>query len=75
MSIPLRIEVPSPCRDICRLNDASVCVGCGRSAQEIQEWPRADGERRMAIRSAARARIEPELETAQRTEFLNRRPI
>ena len=75
MNDPPRITVPSPCRDICRLDNANICIGCGRSVSEIQEWPRADSGRRLLIRATARARIEQYLETAQRTELLNRRPL
>ena len=56
-----RVTVPSPCRDICRLDNALVCIGCGRSAAEIQEWPRASNGRRLQIRAAARERIERQL--------------
>ena len=48
--------VPSPCRDVCRLDNAGVCIGCGRSLYEIEEWPRAGRERRLQICAAARAR-------------------
>ena len=65
MRAPPDITVPSPCRDICQLNQAAVCIGCGRSAAEIQEWPSADRARRMLIRAAARARIERDLEAPQ----------
>jgi len=44
---PSQVAVPSPCRDICQLDEALVCMGCGRSAAEIQEWPRADTARRL----------------------------
>jgi len=69
------IAVPSPCRDICSLDPRGVCIGCGRTAAEIQEWPRADGERKLHIRAAARARVEQELEAAQRREFRDRNPV
>ena len=72
---PSQVAVPSPCRDICQLDEALVCMGCGRSAAEIQEWPRADTARRLSIRAAARARIEQELEAAQRREVLRRGPV
>jgi predicted Fe-S protein YdhL (DUF1289 family) len=71
----LRVAVPSPCRDICRLDDANVCIGCGRTAAEIQEWPRAANARRMLIRAAARARIEQESEAAQRGKLRDWRPL
>lgn len=32
---------PSPCVKVCALDpDSGWCVGCGRSASEIESWPR-----------------------------------
>ena len=69
-----RVSVPSPCRDICQLGNAGICLGCGRSLGEIAEWTRADNARRLQIRAAARARIEQPLEPAQGGELLDRGP-
>ena len=66
--------VPSPCRDICRLDAAGICVGCGRSLGEIEEWSRAGRERRLQICAAARERIPADLEAAERGKFLDRNP-
>jgi uncharacterized protein len=74
MSEPPRATVPSPCRDVCQLDTQGICIGCGRSIAEITEWTRADNERRLEIRAAARARIEAVLEAAQRGEFVDRSP-
>ena len=71
---PPRVSVPSPCRDVCQLDPAGICIGCGRSIDEITEWTRAGNERRLQIRAAARARIEQALEAAQRGELVDRRP-
>jgi len=30
--------VPSPCVDICALDKKDICIGCGRSADEILGW-------------------------------------
>ena len=30
--------VPSPCVDICALDEKDICIGCGRSAEEILDW-------------------------------------
>ena len=48
--------VASPCNDICRLDTQQVCVGCGRTLQEIAEWGAAGDERRRQIVAAARLR-------------------
>ena len=67
-------SVPSPCRDVCRVDAAGVCVGCGRTLREIEEWPRAGYERRLQICAAARARVPAPSEAAQGGEFLDRNP-
>ena len=71
---PPRVSVPSPCRNLCQLDHAGICSGCGRSIAEITEWTRADSERRLQIRAAARARLEQALEAAQRGELVDRGP-
>jgi len=48
--------VASPCIDICRLDTQQVCVGCGRTLQEIADWGSASAERRRQIVTAARLR-------------------
>jgi predicted Fe-S protein YdhL (DUF1289 family) len=66
--------VASPCRDICRLDVAGICMGCGRSLGEIEEWSRAGRERRLQICAAARERIGPDLESSERGKLLDRNP-
>ena len=66
--------VASPCRDICRLNEAGVCIGCGRSLGEIEEWSRAGRERRLQICAAARARMSLESEAAEAGKLLDPNP-
>jgi predicted Fe-S protein YdhL (DUF1289 family) len=41
--------VPSPCIDICRLDDQGLCIGCRRTIEEIAEWSRASEARRREI--------------------------
>ncbi len=48
--------VPSPCRNICRL-EGGLCVGCGRTPHEIGRWPLADDQERRMIRATAHARL------------------
>ena len=47
----------SPCVRNCCLDDGDVCVGCGRSLDEILRWQRADPEERRAMRELARERL------------------
>jgi predicted Fe-S protein YdhL (DUF1289 family) len=65
----MEITVPSPCRDICQLNASRICIGCGRSAAEIAEWPLANSDRRLGIRSEARKRVEAEMEQAMHATY------
>jgi uncharacterized protein len=45
----IETTVPSPCVDICRLDERGLCVGCRRTLGEIAEWPRAGEARRREI--------------------------
>ncbi len=65
--------VPSPCRDICQLDAAGICIGCGRTGFEIGEWLQASAERRLQICALARRRLEGLSEAAQRGEFVDGR--
>jgi predicted Fe-S protein YdhL (DUF1289 family) len=49
--------VASPCIGICRLNAARVCVGCGRTVDEIAQWLAASDARRADIKTLASARL------------------
>ena len=50
-------EPRSPCTNVCRLNDAQVCVGCGRYIDEIIDWAGASERRKHEIIAAARRRL------------------
>lgn len=47
----------SPCVRNCTLDDEHVCLGCGRTIDEIMEWSVASEERRREIRAALPARL------------------
>lgn len=47
----------SPCTGVCRLDTGGTCTGCGRSMDEIAEWPWASAARRREIAAAARERL------------------
>ncbi len=50
-------RVPSPCLNVCRMDDATgVCVGCFRTLEEIADWGGADDGRRLAILAAVERR-------------------
>lgn len=31
--------IESPCVDVCKLDSDFVCVGCGRTIDEVLKWP------------------------------------
>ena len=44
-STEARVTVASPCRNICRMHEPSgVCVGCGRTLDEIALWSVLDDD-------------------------------
>jgi predicted Fe-S protein YdhL (DUF1289 family) len=52
----------SPCVRNCCLDDAQVCMGCGRELQEILRWREVSTAEREAILQRARARREARAE-------------
>ena len=49
-------SVASPCVKVCSLDDAAVCVGCFRSADEIRDWMILDRPGKLAVLERAAAR-------------------
>jgi hypothetical protein len=47
----------SPCVRRCCLDERDICLGCGRSLNDILDWGSADDARRRAICQAAQARL------------------
>lgn len=46
----------SPCIAVCRLDPATgLCIGCGRSIDEIAQWPDLDDDVRRRILARLRA--------------------
>jgi len=51
---PATPDVPSPCVRNCCLDEADVCLGCGRTIDEILRWQKAtNDEREVIVRDAA----------------------
>ena len=51
--------VPSPCVRNCCLDEQEVCLGCGRTLDEIRDWSEAgDAERLTILERAAERRRE-----------------
>lgn len=49
--------VVSPCIGVCELSDEEICLGCGRTLQDIAVWSGADEARRREIVEQARRRL------------------
>jgi predicted Fe-S protein YdhL (DUF1289 family) len=44
------MAVESPCVNVCKLDEARVCIGCGRSVAEIRDWKASgDGAKRRIV--------------------------
>ena len=42
------IELESPCVNVCKVED-NVCIGCGRTLEEIAHWTSMSNEERKQI--------------------------
>jgi len=52
-------KIESPCKLICQLDLTSgLCLGCGRSREEITKWTRYTDAQRTEIMSELEARME-----------------
>jgi predicted Fe-S protein YdhL (DUF1289 family) len=48
-------RIESPCVNVCTLDAHKICIGCGRTIDEIAVWSRlGDEERRAVCERAAR---------------------
>lgn len=50
--------IQSPCNKICTLNSDNICIGCGRSREEIGRWSQLPDEEKARVVKRARARLE-----------------
>lgn len=52
------MTVPSPCRNVCRMHEASGwCAGCGRTLDEIAAWSVLDDAAKRAVWALLPARL------------------
>ena len=51
------MTIASPCVRNCCLDKQDVCIGCGRTLEEIVIWGDADNDRKLQILSHAEKRI------------------
>lgn len=59
-------ELASPCVRMCTLDDAAVCIGCGRTLDEITGWSALDDAGKRSVLAAAEGR---------RTARMRQRPL
>ena len=50
--------VESPCIFVCTLDASDICVGCGRSAQEIMNWTSYSDEEKALVVEESIKRLE-----------------
>jgi predicted Fe-S protein YdhL (DUF1289 family) len=54
-AVPLP-SIESPCINVCTLDAQKVCIGCGRTIEEIAVWSRLGDEERRAVCERAQGR-------------------
>jgi predicted Fe-S protein YdhL (DUF1289 family) len=57
MNAPPLDPLASPCVRNCCLDDGNVCIGCGRSLQEIVRWATASDADKTGILARSRERL------------------
>jgi uncharacterized protein len=58
MSVSPRLPASTPCVQICVVDPRSgLCIGCGRSVDEIAAWSGLDEPGRLAIMAGLEARL------------------
>ncbi|MBS1723021.1 MAG: DUF1289 domain-containing protein [Armatimonadetes bacterium] len=58
--VPSKDE-PSPCSGVCQLDEMLVCKGCGRTIQEIADWPFMKTEDKRTVLDRAADRLNSRL--------------
>jgi predicted Fe-S protein YdhL (DUF1289 family) len=54
---PSDAQIASPCVRLCTLNEADVCVGCGRTLDDIRQWQAMSQHDKAACVARARERL------------------
>lgn len=58
-SLPSAVTLcPSPCVRLCTLDEADVCVGCGRTLADITAWSKMPDADKAACVARARERLQ-----------------
>lgn len=56
--LPPQAAVPSPCVRLCTLDDDDMCVGCGRTLDDIRRWQAMPDADKAACVARARQRLQ-----------------
>ena len=48
----------SPCQKLCTLNTDNICIGCGRTREEISTWTTMTDNDRIHVKIQANQRLE-----------------
>jgi len=51
------MPISSPCVRNCCLDEKDICLGCGRTVQEVIDWGEADDKTRLQILMASKKRM------------------
>lgn len=51
------MAIPSPCVRNCCLDKQDICLGCGRSIEEIMCWSDADDKEKLQILKGSKKRL------------------
>jgi len=54
--VDLGDKAKNPCVSICKLKD-DVCIGCGRSREEMKSWKKMKNKERKAVNALATERL------------------
>jgi predicted Fe-S protein YdhL (DUF1289 family) len=65
MNAPPTDPLASPCVRNCCLDDGNVCMGCGRSLEEIVQWGTASDADKTAILARSRERLRARTSSAR----------
>lgn len=58
MACRIKPDIPSPCINICRMDDENrFCIGCWRSLEEIQRWSTMTDAERTAVMAQLAFRV------------------
>ena len=59
------MNVASPCTEICRLDRHDVCVGCGRTRDEIARWTQMSDAEKAAVLARLGQRRPPDCDESK----------